>query len=278
MVNAMTDRLVDMSKKIVEKKDELAHFITEEQNKRYPQLLPISNELLPLRVELVALYGEALAMEAEKREERILKWGKETGERCALMGTTLDAMLSEVPHYRRVLGEVIKEEAVKAQLSLEELYDIISVLDQTMNEVVYYFSIPFVEFHNRQLKQSQQAILEMSVPVVPVTAGTAVLPIIGTIDTHRAQLLLEEALEKSMQLRLHHFVLDLSGVPIIDTFVAQKIFQIIEALKLIGVNAKISGITPEIAQTVVNLGLDFSHVPTFSTLQQALADIGFTQK
>ncbi|MBM7703662.1 STAS domain-containing protein [Metabacillus iocasae] len=275
----MKDYLKLMSERILENKSELAHFVTDEQNRRYPnQLLPISNELLPLRVELVTLYGESLALSESDRKQRLEEWGRETGRKCAMMGTTLDSMLNEVPHYRHFIGNVIKEEAVKVNLSLEELYDVISVFDQTVNEVVYYFSLPFVEFHNEQLQTSKDALLELSVPVVPLAEGVAVLPVIGTIDTYRARLIMEQALEHSVSLQLNHFVLDLSGVPIIDTFVAQKLFQIIDALTLIGVNAKISGITPEIAQTIVNLGIDFTGVRTYSTLKQALSAIGFTHK
>ncbi|WP_162596030.1 STAS domain-containing protein [Bacillus sp. CGMCC 1.16541] len=273
----MMEHLRLMSEKIVKAKYQLAHFVTDEQNKRYPdQLLPISNELLPLRVELVQLYGESLAMEEKERKKRLEEWGRKTGRECAVMGTTLDSMLDEVPHYRHFIGSVIKEEAEKANLSLDELYEVISILDQTVNDVVYYFSLPFVEFHSEQLKTSKEALLELSVPVVPIAEGVAVLPIVGTIDTYRAKLIMEQALDSSVSLQLTHFVLDLSGVPIIDTFVAQKLFQIIEALTLIGVKAKISGITPEIAQTIVNLGIDFSGVRTYSTLKQALRAIGFT--
>ncbi|MDR0137661.1 STAS domain-containing protein [Metabacillus idriensis] len=264
--------LFEMSQSILSQKHILAASITEEQNKLYPdQLLPLSEQLLPLRVELVTLYGESIAQDDQTRAECIAKWGRETGRLCAQMGTTLDSMLNEVPHYRNHIGELIKNQAIKAELSLEEFYDVMSVLDQTVNEVVYYFSLPFVEFHDEQIRQSQEAIQELSVPVVPITDSLAVLPLAGTIDTHRAKCILEQVLQKSVQLKLDVFVIDLSGVPIIDTFVAHQIFQIIDALKLIGVDAKISGITPEIAQTVVNLGIDFGKTQTFSSLKQAMA-------
>ncbi|MBN6189170.1 STAS domain-containing protein [Aneurinibacillus sp. BA2021] len=274
-MNTIIERI---SKKIIAKRHELAEKITKEQNAKYPQLISLSNQLQDFRIDLVQLYAETMSMDEETRTARLMEWGEETGTACAMLGTTLDAMLNEVPQYRIGIGEVIQEEAEQMNLSLREFYEIISRLDAIMNMVVYSFSLPFVRYHDEQMKKSQMALLELSVPVVPVAEGIAVLPIVGNIDTHRAKLLMEEALRRSADLRLHHFILDLSGVPIIDTIVAQQIFQIINALRLLGVDAKISGIRPEIAQTVVSLGIDFGKTDTYANLQQALLSIGFTYK
>lgn len=272
----MNKTLEIISEKIVAKRHELAAKITEKQNEKYPNLLPLADQLNEFRIDLVQLYGEAMSMTEEERTTRLMEWGEETGTACAMLGTTLDSMLDEVPQYRIEIGEVIREEAERMNVSLHEFYSIISRLDAIMNKVVYSFSLPFVRYHDEQMKKSQIALLELSVPVVPVAEGVAVLPIVGNIDTHRAKLLMEEALRRSADLRLHHFILDLSGVPIIDTIVAQQIFQIINALRLLGVDAKISGIRPEIAQTVVSLGIDFGRTDTHANLQQALSSIGFT--
>ncbi|MCM3005431.1 STAS domain-containing protein [Priestia koreensis] len=271
----MSDYMIRISKKILEQKEELAQKITDEQNKRYPdQLLPMAESFYPLRVELVTLYANALVLTEDERTRQVEEWGLQSGRQCAEMNATLDAMLNEVPQYRRFIGEVVQEEGIHLNLSLPQFYHAISLLDRTVNEVVYYFSLPFVNFHSEQIEQSRNAMMELSVPVVPIVEGVAVLPVVGTIDTYRAKLLLEHALEQSVQLKLSYFVLDLSGVPIIDTYVAQQLFQIIDSLKLIGVDAMVSGITPDIAQTVVNLGINFGQTKTFSSLQQALGNIG----
>ena len=84
---------------------------------------------------------------------------------------------------------------------------------------------------------------------------------------------MEESLNQSVRLRLNYFVLDLSGVLMVDTFVIQQLFQIIEALKLVGVEARISGIKPEVVLSVVKREISFKMVNTYSTLEQALADL-----
>ncbi|MGE6204889.1 STAS domain-containing protein [Guptibacillus hwajinpoensis] len=270
----MTVRLQSASEKILERKEEIAHFITVEQNKKFPdQLESLSNELLPMRIELVKVYAKALALEDVESEQKIKEWGIETGEECARIGTTLDAMLSEVPHYRNFIGEVLKEYAIEQGMGIEELYEMISKLDYIMNLVVYYFSVPYVDYQTNLLEQSRKEILELSAPVVPIMDGVAVLPLIGTIDTYRAKLIMEESLHQSVNLNLNYFVIDLSGVPIVDTFVIQQLFQIIEALKLVGVEARISGIKPEIALSVVKLETNFGQANTYSTLKRALADL-----
>ncbi|MED4726906.1 STAS domain-containing protein [Aneurinibacillus migulanus] len=273
----MEQVLYEMSQKIIKKKDEIAEKITYEQNLNHPeQLSSLSDNLLPLRSELVTLYGRALAMQKGERIEHIAKWGKETGTKCAKLGATLDAMLNEVPHYRYFIGEIVKEEAKTKQLSLDEFYHVISILDSTVNQVVYYFTLPFLCQYDTSQKQSRMALMEISVPVVPIAEGLAVLPLVGNIDTYRAQILMEQALQHASRLQLSYFIFDLSGVPVIDTAVAQQLFHIVQALKLIGVDTKISGIRPEIAQTIIALGIDLSYVMTFSDLRQALKYIGFT--
>ncbi|WP_226658712.1 STAS domain-containing protein [Pseudalkalibacillus hwajinpoensis] len=263
-----------VSERIMEQKEHIAMQITKEQNKKYPTLLKDKTEqLFPLRVELVTIYAKALALEEEEAEKSIEAWGLETGRMCARLETTLDSMLGEVPHYRSYIGEVLKEVAMEQQMGVEDFYVLISKLDHVMNLVVYYFSVPFVEFQTNLLEQSRNEILELSAPVVPIMDGVAVLPLIGMIDTYRAKIIMEESLNQSVHLRLNYFVLDLSGVPIVDTYVIQQLFQIIEALRLVGVEARVSGIKPEIALSVVKLDTNFNKVNTYSTLKQALADL-----
>ncbi|MDZ5711284.1 STAS domain-containing protein [Jeotgalibacillus haloalkalitolerans] len=270
--------LKNLTDTILDQRVELARTITEKQNKRYERLEAFADDLLEFRIELVTLYGEALSMSKDEREERIESWGTKTGRACAEMGISLDSMLKEVPEYRAAIGEIIKETAITYDYPISKLYEVLTVLDRTVDDVVYYFCLPFVEVQTASLQASQEQMLEMSVPVVPIDAGVAVLPLVGTIDTHRAKLIMEESLTKCLDLNVSEFVIDLSGVAMVDTFVAHKLFQVIDSLKLIGVKPKISGISPEMAQTIVQLGLNFSDVPSYATLKSALKEIGFEQR
>nr|WP_243847105.1 STAS domain-containing protein [Thalassobacillus devorans] len=125
---------------------------------------------------------------------------------------------------------------------------------------------------------SQTEINELSVPIIEITESVAVLPLVGAIDTARAQLLMDHALSESSNNDYDYFIIDVSGVPVIDTMVADQIFKVIRGLKLIGVEVKMSGVRPEIAQTMVQLGVDFEDTLSFSSLHRALDYIGFGLK
>ncbi|PAK48030.1 STAS domain-containing protein, partial [Priestia megaterium] len=111
---------------------------------------------------------------------------------------------------------------------------------------------------------------------VPITKGIAVLPLVGEVDPERATLLLEETLEKANILQLSHLLFDLSGVMIVDTMVAHQIFKIVEALGLLGVKTILIGIRPEVAQTMIQLGIDFSKITIKANLEQALLGLNLT--
>jgi rsbT co-antagonist protein RsbR len=94
--------------------------------------------------------------------------------------------------------------------------------------------------------------------------------LIGDIDTIRANCILESTLKQSIELGLQSLIIDLSGVPVMDKMVANQIFNLIASLRLIGIAATLTGIRPEVAQTAVQLGIDFKETPTFGSLKQAI--------
>ncbi|WP_223700472.1 STAS domain-containing protein [Sutcliffiella deserti] len=135
--------------------------------------------------------------------------------------------------------------------------------------------LKFVEEHQhyaeQKLKAQQEMIQELSSPIIALDNNRALLPLVGDIDTSRAKFILEHTLEQCSELGVSHLYIDLSGVVIIDTMVADQIYQLISALNLIGVTTTLSGIRPEIAQTTVQLGLSFDKVSIKSTLAGALS-------
>ncbi|MEK3979560.1 STAS domain-containing protein [Psychrobacillus sp. FSL K6-2836] len=143
-----------------------------------------------------------------------------------------------------------------------------------MNTAFDYIIENFAKYHHEytvNLFASQQALItELSSPVIPIKEGIAVLPLVGNIDTERATVILESTLEQSSAKKLSTIFIDLSAVPVLDTMVAQQLYQLYSALKLIGVNSIFSGIRPELAQTAVSLGINFSEIQTYSTLMYAL--------
>ena len=142
------------------------------------------------------------------------------------------------------------------------------------------FTNIFIEYYDKfklqQLSAQQETIYELSSPVIPITKGIGVLPLLGDIDTQRANIIMETTLKQCNNNNMEKLFIDLSGVPIIDTMVAQQIFHVIHALNLIGVTAYLSGLRPEVAQTAIQLGVDFSKIPIFNNLASALSRLGIT--
>ncbi|MEL3973489.1 STAS domain-containing protein [Rossellomorea oryzaecorticis] len=158
-----------------------------------------------------------------------------------------------------------KEENIFNQMRLWEDI-VIDSFDRAM--------LRFMELQNevvkKQLQSQQQIIHELSTPLISLNADTALVPLIGNIDPARAKMILENTLQQCVQKEVSHLFIDLSGVVMIDTMVAHQLFQLIDALELIGVKPILSGLRPEIAQTAVQLGLNFDRLTITSTLSQAL--------
>ncbi|GAA0431656.1 STAS domain-containing protein [Lentibacillus halophilus] len=112
------------------------------------------------------------------------------------------------------------------------------------------------------------ALQELSAPLIPVIDNITVMPLIGTIDTERAKLIMEGLLDGVIKHNSEVVLIDITGVPVVDTMVAHHIIQAAEAVRLIGATCILVGIRPEIAQTIVNLGIDLSKFPTKSSLRK----------
>ncbi|KIL48475.1 STAS domain-containing protein [Jeotgalibacillus soli] len=142
---------------------------------------------------------------------------------------------------------------------------------KVFNNVMVKFVEEHQKFAEQKLLAQQEMIQELSSPIIILNKNTALLPLVGDIDTRRSVFILEHTLEQCSQKRVNNLIIDLSGVVMIDTMVAQQIFHLVDGLSLIGVKTTLSGIRPEIAQTIVQLGLQFDKISIKSTLAEALA-------
>ena len=119
------------------------------------------------------------------------------------------------------------------------------------------------------IQRQQQDMLELSTPVVRLWEGILALPLIGTLDSARTQVVMQNLLEAIVQSGAEVAILDITGVPTVDTLVAQHLLKTVAAARLMGADCIISGIRPQIAQTIIHLGVDLSEVTTKATLADA---------
>ena len=156
------------------------------------------------------------------------------------------------------------------ELTRKQLIAYTNSILATINDIILKFTNEFIEQSKLRLESQQEMIIELSAPVIKLESATALLPLVGEIDTNRAKVILESTLKQCAELQINHLYIDLLGVPVVDTMVAQQLFHMINALKLIGVSTSLSGVRPSIAQTTIQLGIDFKDIETFSSIEQAM--------
>nr|WP_288143217.1 STAS domain-containing protein [Priestia megaterium] len=171
--------------------------------------------------------------------------------------------------YLTYLNQFVEE--YEQDITQEELDEWNELIVRVFDITVYKFVEEHHQHAKRLLEAHKELINELSSPVIPLSDHIAILPLVGDIDTARASRILENTLTRCAEQQVNHLYIDISGVVIVDTMVAHQIFQLIDALKLIGVESTISGVRPEIAITASHLGLSFENISTKSTLANAMA-------
>lgn len=129
----------------------------------------------------------------------------------------------------------------------------------------------FIKGREQVIRRQQEELLELSTPVVKVWNGVLALPMIGTLDSARTQVVMESLLQRIVDTGSEIAIIDITGVPTVDTLVAQHLLKTVTAIRLMGAECIISGVRPQIAQTIVHLGVDLEGVMTKANLSDALA-------
>lgn len=162
---------------------------------------------------------------------------------------------------------VLIEDADLNQESFKEILKLISLMDHL--SIISFET--FIKGREEVILRQTDEIAEISTPVIRVWDGILALPIIGTLDSARTQVVMESLLQEIVETGSEIAILDISGVPAVDSLVAQHLLKTVSATRLMGAECIISGIRPEIAQTIVHLGIDLSQIVTKATLANALS-------
>ncbi|WHY62743.1 STAS domain-containing protein [Cytobacillus firmus] len=232
----------------------------------YEKLLREQNEFTNRTVSSALLDDEAVFI------ENMEEWARTVAESRVDTSTPIFQVLGALSTVRETYWHFV-EKFIKENQSEVTTDDVLiwsKTINRAFDRLINKFSEKYYELTTRRLVAQQSLINELGTPVIPIKDDTAVLPLIGDIDTERAQILLEEIPKKCAKENIEHLFIDLSGVAIIDTMVAHQIFSLTTALKLLGVKSTISGISPEVAQTTIQLGLDFTGIETYGKLKHAL--------
>jgi rsbT co-antagonist protein RsbR len=216
-------------------------------------------------------FAGALAQTADVRSE---SWGevrdvlKEVSRARALKGFTPSETATFVlslkqPLFARLLA-LLKEDAKGLG---EHTWQATVILDALGLLTTEYYQ----QGREQVIHRQQQEVLELSTPVVSLWEGVLALPLIGTLDSNRTQVVMESLLQEIVRTGSTLAIIDITGVPTVDTLVAQHLLKTVAAARLMGADCMISGIRPQIAQTIVHLGVELGAVTTKATLKDAFA-------
>jgi len=168
--------------------------------------------------------------------------------------------------FKEALLEILSKDVSDPAKLYEDSLKISKIID---NMAILTFE-GYIKGREDVISRQTDEITEISTPVIRVWDGVVALPIIGTLDSARTQVVMENLLQQIVETGSTIAILDISGVPAVDSLVAQHLIKTVSATRLLGAECIISGIRPEIAQIVVHLGIDLSNIITKSTLASAL--------
>ena len=163
---------------------------------------------------------------------------------------------------------VIRREQSKNQ---DRLFDTIWLATEMLDRLALLTTDAYITAREELIARQQQELMELSTPVVKLWEGILALPIIGTLDSSRTQVVMENLLQTIVATNSKYAIIDITGVPTVDTLVAQHLLKTITAARLMGAECIISGVRPQIAQTIVHLGINLEDVITKAKLSDALA-------
>jgi len=201
---------------------------------------------------------EALQAYARNLSERIIPRGVETHE-----------VLGIVLLLRDVLARSLFK---KYQADFALLNSVLDAYEPAANRIANTVAVGFVQERERIIRQQQEAIRELSTPVLQVRDRLLILPIIGVIDSLRARQLTEQLLRGIRANRAKVVVVDITGVPSVDATVANHLVQTVDASRLMGANVIVTGLSSEIAQTLVTIGVDLSKINAVGDLQGGIEE------
>ncbi|MEQ2528715.1 RsbT co-antagonist protein RsbRA [Bacillaceae bacterium CLA-AA-H227] len=213
--------------------------------------------------EFVEMVTSNLNDENEEYSERL----RDFAEKVVKLGWPISFVTEGIQVFSTIVYDGIKEEKlITEEDEMKLFYGLHKWTTPMTNEIVNVYSTTW----ERTVSLQKIALQELSAPLIPVFDGISVMPLIGAIDTERAKQIMENLLNGVVKHRSEVVLIDITGVPVVDTMVAHHIIQAADAVRLVGAQCMLVGIRPEIAQTIVSLGINLNQVTTKNTLKKGM--------
>jgi rsbT co-antagonist protein RsbR len=265
--------------------EELVAYLRQQRSELREQWASRISEAQLLRVmsqeeifsEVTAVYDNYVDALETGSIETLQAYARDLSDRIIPRGVETHEVLGIVLLLRDVLA---RELFVRYQSDPEQLGRVLDIYEPAANRVAVTVGVSFVEQRERIIREQQAAIRELSTPVLRVRDRLLILPIIGGLDSQRARQLTQQLLSAIRETRARVVVIDITGVGMIDLTVANHLVQTVEAARLMGARAIITGLSSEVAQTLVDLGVELSMMQTVGDLQGGLEEaerlLGYT--
>jgi rsbT co-antagonist protein RsbR len=219
--------------------------------------------------EATAVYDNYVEALESGTFEALQAYARNLSERIIPRGVETDEVIGIVLLLRDVLARSL---FAKYQNDFGLLNRILDAYEPAANRIANTVAVGFVQERERVIREQQEAIRVLSTPVLQVRERLLILPIIGVIDPQRARQLTEQLLRGIRTNRAKVVVIDITGVPVMDATVANHLVQTVEAARLLGATVIITGLSPEIAQTLVTIGVDLGKMNTVGDLQGGIEE------
>ena len=220
-------------------------------------------------IEATAVYDNYVAVLETGSVEALQEYARDLSERIIPRGVETHEVLGIVLLLRDVLARSLFK---KYQTDFAMLNRVLDAYEPAANRIANTVGVSFVQERERIIRQQQEAIRELSTPVLQVRERLLILPIIGVIDPQRARQLTEQLLRGIRANRAKVVVMDITGVPSVDSTVANHLVQTVDASRLMGATVIVTGLSSEIAQTLVTIGVDLTKMKTVGDLQGGIEE------
>jgi rsbT co-antagonist protein RsbR len=219
--------------------------------------------------EATSVYDNYVAVLETGSVEALQAYARDLSERIIPRGVETHEVLGIVLLLRDVLARSLFK---KYQADFGLLNRVLDAYEPAANRIANTVGVSFVQERERIIRQQQEAIRELSTPVLQVRERLLILPIIGVIDPQRARQLTEQLLRGIRANRAKVVVIDITGVPSVDSTVANHLVQTVDASRLMGATVIVTGLSSELAQTLVTIGVDLSKMKTVGDLQGGIEE------
>lgn len=212
----------------------------------------------------------------ELKMEEIMDVAKERGVRSAKTEFPMHLAWEIFQSTRGIIWNAIRAfyNESKNTLTTDEFFTLERTVNDIIDSYIDSYTAYYVNYKEELLKSHRETVDELSVPIIPIADKVCILPVVGNVDTYRAKKIREKTLVRIKELKAHQLIIDISGVPFVDTAVVNHLFKIVKGIKLLGCSTILTGISAEIADTMIELGIEIdSELQTKSDLQQALQEM-----